>query len=187
MWRWFGGGGRPSREAMDLRKGGRGGPPELIAAVSGTAPVAHYVAGPPPPQPAFGMGDVIVLDTPRAHATRLLRWFQIDGNEDNPAFGQAYTVTFAEVLEAYATMCGELRMEPLSWVAVGRHFSRLTGGRKYRNVEHPDTGLRTAKERIYRIPELTPARWPAHVRSRFAAGDAAGEPTPAAAVQRRAA
>ncbi|WP_139165355.1 hypothetical protein [Filomicrobium insigne] len=80
---------------------------------------------------------------PIEHAKRLLIWLQ------EP---RAQTLTFAEVHNAYFEFCMEEWIAPIGWVAVARHFTGMTGGKRYRSAVDPRTGLREARERIYRIP-----------------------------------
>jgi hypothetical protein len=73
---------------------------------------------------------------------------------DYLADGEAkpFVMTYADVSSAYLFMLDERRWHPVAWCQVGKHFTRLTGGKKYRNALDPRTGMATAKERIYRIP-----------------------------------
>ncbi|MCV0371111.1 hypothetical protein [Filomicrobium sp.] len=80
---------------------------------------------------------------PIEHAKRLLIWLQ------EP---RAQTLTFAEVHNAYFEFCMEEWIAPIGWVAVARHFTGMTGGKAYRSAVDPRSGLREARERIYRIP-----------------------------------
>ncbi|MBC6444605.1 MAG: hypothetical protein GDA50_04125 [Alphaproteobacteria bacterium GM202ARS2] len=87
----------------------------------------------------------------REHANRLLHWFQSECTEAGWIEGDPHIADFKEVRWAYETMCRELNWAPLNWVAVGRHFTPLTGGKLYRSAVDPRTGLKRAKDRIYVI------------------------------------
>jgi len=80
---------------------------------------------------------------PRQHALELLAWM---------AEASSMECTFAEVREAYSEMCLYGWIEPQTWVCVARHFTPLTGGKRYRSAIDPRTGLREARERVYTIP-----------------------------------
>lgn len=126
--------------------------PEPVCAT--VAPVATEAeASPADPEPrayqarawtqAGGLPEPLKQMPPRQHALELLAWMaEATSNE----------CTFADVREAYNDMCCELWIEPHTWVCVARHFTPLTGGKRYRSAIDPRTGLREARERVYTIP-----------------------------------
>ena len=79
---------------------------------------------------------------PEEHAAALLAWLQGDG-------GRTGQLTFAEVAEMHAEMCLELGWAVASWPTVGRHFTPLSGGKHYRNLEG-------RKTRVFSISPLDP-------------------------------
>lgn len=80
---------------------------------------------------------------PSVHARRLLQWL---------LYEQEQTLDFPTLLNEYCEMCAELEWCPHTWGKVARHFTGLSGGKRYRSAVCPRTGLRVARERVYTIP-----------------------------------
>ena len=103
----------------------------------------------PPPAPAPAPAKVY---EPRAHAKRLVCWLQQHSD------GGPQQLDFDEVSWAYDRMCDALGWRQEPWAMVGRHFTKLTGGRRYRCVWNPRTGRRDNKQRFYEIPDASTHR-----------------------------
>ena len=85
-----------------------------------------------------------VEHSPEHHAEWLLRWL-LERSESN-------TLLYPDVLSVYREMARELNWTPRPWNPVGRHLTKLLGGRKnYKWVTSID-GSRH-RLRVYRIPE----------------------------------
>ena len=100
-------------------------------------------------------GRVLEEHAPAEHARRLLEWCRdLVARDEVPA-----DMVFDDVGYAYLEMCEALGWRVGSWVLVGARFTKLTGGKKYRRCFDPATGIKSAKERVYRIrPAAAPRK-----------------------------
>jgi len=98
-------------------------PPSVSAALQPVAVLREPMAAVVAPTPDVVEPTLLIVAPEAEHAHRLLLWLQGAG-------GVSGEILSTELVAIYHEMCAEHRLQPRSWLRIGRAFRELTGGHK---------------------------------------------------------